>query len=204
MTSSPSRSDQKRASILKAAADEFQRLGFERAGMDGIAEAAKVSKRTVYNHFQSKELLFEAIIDKLFEELAELGVPSYSPDEPLAEQLAAIGMAYGRMLGGTDYMNLSRIAISRFLLEPGLAEKSMSRQASLSYGLTEWIQAAVDDGRLTVEDVDFATTQFSSLLKAFAFWPQLIAQHPKPSKKALASLVDRTVAMFLDHYAKKP
>jgi TetR/AcrR family transcriptional regulator of autoinduction and epiphytic fitness len=46
-------SDDKRGQILDAAVAEFQERGFAGASMDRIAERANVSKRTVYNHFDS-------------------------------------------------------------------------------------------------------------------------------------------------------
>lgn len=39
----------------------FGRDGYDRAGMDAIADEAKVSKRTIYNHFADKEQLFLAV-----------------------------------------------------------------------------------------------------------------------------------------------
>ena len=49
----------KRAIILEGAIDVFIEMGYELASMDKIAEVAGVSKRTVYNHFGSKENLFQ-------------------------------------------------------------------------------------------------------------------------------------------------
>ena len=100
-------------------------------------------------------------------------------------------------------MSLSRITLSRFLLEPELAEKTLTRETELEKGLTNWIRAAAEDGRLSVDDARVASTEFSSLLKAFAFWPQLIGNHPKLTKKQVSELVDRTVAMFLARYGRE-
>lgn len=41
----------------------FLREGFTRASMDAIAEAASVSKRTVYNHFPDKQALRGRIVN---------------------------------------------------------------------------------------------------------------------------------------------
>ena len=45
----------KRLAILDGAIRVFIENGYETSSMDRIAEAAGVSKRTVYNHFPSKE-----------------------------------------------------------------------------------------------------------------------------------------------------
>jgi len=52
----------KRAVILEAAKKVFLEVGFGAASMDAIANEAKVSKQTVYNHFGSKEELFAAMV----------------------------------------------------------------------------------------------------------------------------------------------
>jgi len=59
------RSIEKKQAILAAAIAEFKNKGFESTSMDQIAMTAAVSKRTVYNHFPSKELLFDAILEKM-------------------------------------------------------------------------------------------------------------------------------------------
>ena len=48
--------------IIDAAYGLFYRGGFARAGVDDIAEAAGVTKRTLYYHFDSKDALVEAVL----------------------------------------------------------------------------------------------------------------------------------------------
>ncbi len=52
-----------RLKIISAAYEEFYRKGFTRSGVDSIAEAAGLTKRTLYDHFESKDLLIEAVLD---------------------------------------------------------------------------------------------------------------------------------------------
>jgi TetR/AcrR family transcriptional regulator, regulator of autoinduction and epiphytic fitness len=51
--------------ILQGAMQEFLANGYASTSMDKVAEAAGVSKATVYSHFQDKEGLFRALIEKL-------------------------------------------------------------------------------------------------------------------------------------------
>lgn len=75
---SPTRlTDRKRDAIVQAAIEEFRQHGFNGTSMDRVAAAAEVSKRTVYNHFPSKEDLFEAILMLMWER-------SRSPEELVA------------------------------------------------------------------------------------------------------------------------
>ncbi|MFC5179986.1 TetR/AcrR family transcriptional regulator [Actinomadura harenae] len=52
---------EKRRAIIAGARRVFGRDGYDRAAMDAIADEAKVSKRTIYNHFADKEQLFQAV-----------------------------------------------------------------------------------------------------------------------------------------------
>jgi AcrR family transcriptional regulator len=52
-----------RARILDAAYGLFYRSGFGRVGVDEIANAARVTKRTLYYHFKSKDELLAAVLE---------------------------------------------------------------------------------------------------------------------------------------------
>jgi AcrR family transcriptional regulator len=49
--------------ITDAAYELFYKSGFARAGVDAIAEAAQMTKRTLYYHFDSKDSLMAAVLD---------------------------------------------------------------------------------------------------------------------------------------------
>src|SRR6478735_7582894 len=61
----------KRDLILKTAHDLFLVQGFEGTSIDQIAEAAGVSRQTIYNNFDSKEALFKAIAGALADHVVE-------------------------------------------------------------------------------------------------------------------------------------
>jgi AcrR family transcriptional regulator len=52
-----------RQTILDAAYVQFRRRGYTRVSVDGIAAAARVTKRTLYYHFRSKDDLLEAVLE---------------------------------------------------------------------------------------------------------------------------------------------
>src|SRR5690606_2086124 len=60
---------EKRAAILDAAKTLFPERGYEGTSMDAIAQAAGVSKLTVYSHFQDKDTLFVEAVKAKCEEL---------------------------------------------------------------------------------------------------------------------------------------
>src|SRR5262245_16145287 len=52
-----------RKRILDAAYAEFRRRGYSRVSMDEIASAARVTKRTLYYHFASKDALLTVVLE---------------------------------------------------------------------------------------------------------------------------------------------
>src|SRR6478735_7439977 len=61
----------KRDLILNTAHDLFLAQGFGGTSIDQIAEAAGVSRQTIYNNFDSKEALFKAIAGALADHVVE-------------------------------------------------------------------------------------------------------------------------------------
>jgi AcrR family transcriptional regulator len=56
-----------RQKILETAYQLFYRKGFARVGVDSVAEHAGITKRTLYNHFRSKDELLAAVLEFLGE-----------------------------------------------------------------------------------------------------------------------------------------
>ncbi|HTK06414.1 MAG TPA: TetR/AcrR family transcriptional regulator [Ktedonobacteraceae bacterium] len=70
--------------ILWAAKYVFLHYGYEGTSMDEIAAAADASKRTVYNHFGSKEVLFREVINfatRLF--AGKIREPDFYSNDPI-------------------------------------------------------------------------------------------------------------------------
>ncbi|MBW4661141.1 MAG: TetR/AcrR family transcriptional regulator [Drouetiella hepatica Uher 2000/2452] len=61
-------SSEKTEAILEGGMQEFLTYGYAATSMDRVAIAAKVSKATVYSHFQDKESLFVGLIQRLVEQ----------------------------------------------------------------------------------------------------------------------------------------
>jgi TetR/AcrR family transcriptional regulator len=60
-----------REKILKHATDEFARIGFEGARVDRIAERCRLSKNMLYYYFKSKEGLFVAVLEHMYQGLRD-------------------------------------------------------------------------------------------------------------------------------------
>ena len=63
--------EERRASILRGAAEAFAGSGFAHTSMDDVAAACGVTKLIVYRHFGAKEDLYRAILQQVFDRLGE-------------------------------------------------------------------------------------------------------------------------------------
>ncbi|WP_434627774.1 TetR/AcrR family transcriptional regulator [Pseudomonas sp. Z6-14] len=200
MTAPQRLTERKREAILQAAIAEFRNSGFEITSMDKIAATAGVSKRTVYNHFPSKEELFAEILNRLWNSItAEQDMP-YSPQTPLREQLQTLLQAKLQLLANENFLDLARIAIAATIHSPERAQDMVSRMGQREEGLTAWIRQAQADGRLKPVEPAFAAQQMHGLLKTFAFWPQVSMGQPSLTKEEQTHVIESALDMFLNRY----
>ena len=97
--------EQKRAAIVAAARLAFLDGGYSQSSMDGIAEAAEVSVKTIYRHFENKDELFSAVMQAV---CGENGIPFGEQNAAaLAERYPWFDDAseQGLTAGGIEYLN---------------------------------------------------------------------------------------------------
>lgn len=193
--------DRKRQAIIVAAIGEFRANGFGATSMDRIAATADVSKRTVYNHFPSKEALFAEILVQLWHSSAAQVDLAYQPDRPLRAQLLELLWQKMRMLCDTSFLDLARVAIAETIHSPERAQEMVARLSDREEGVTIWLRAAAADGKLKLPDVAFAAHQLQGLVKNFAFWPQITMGQPMLPAAMQQQVVESAVDMFLACYS---
>jgi len=193
--------DRKRCAIIEAAIDEFRASGYEATSMDRIAARACASKRTVYNHFPSKEVLFAEILHQLWEAVAGGEDLAYRADRPLRDQLLALAMQKFRLINDEAFVSLARVAIAAGIHSPERAREMMVRMSAREAGLTAWIRAAAEAGRLKVSDPAFASQQLQALIKGFGLWPQIMLGQPPLDATMQKQVAESTVDMFLAYYS---
>lgn len=192
--------EKKRLDILAAAQEEFKEKGFLGASMDSLAKRAEVSKRTVYNHFPSKDVLFHNIVKQLCDSFSQAVNIEYQTNKPLADQLYVAAVREIQLLASDCFLDLNRITLAEFIRSPELASSTLEHLGKQKDGLHVWINEAINDGRLKPVDADYAAQQFLGLIKASAFWPQLLMNQAFPSTEQQQIIADDAVLMFLARY----
>ncbi|MEC4727378.1 TetR/AcrR family transcriptional regulator [Shewanella sp. D64] len=195
-----SRSELKRAAIIRAAMSEFQAKGFKATSMDDVAKCAEVSKRTVYNHFPSKEVLFSAITLEMMALLCTFEYFSFSNDISVEEQLRKLVDIEIEHLRSQAFIDMARVIIAEAVHSPELIQGAMKEFSKQETPLNTWFQSAMDTGALNCKNTEIIVTQFVGVIKAFCFWPQMVQGAEFPSDEEIVRIKQTVVKMILKQY----
>ncbi|MDJ0631501.1 MAG: TetR/AcrR family transcriptional regulator [Rhodobacter sp.] len=190
------RTEKKRKDIIDAAIEEFREQGFLGAKTTSIAKKANVSSRTLYNHFESKEALFDAISEIMLERNRSMEPVSYDPDRDFVEQLKDALWRYVEVITNETALGLNRMVISELIRDLDRSRQFFTETETHDYPITRLITEAMDAGIIRKADPVFATNQLLALVKNFFFWPEFFLGENRTPK----GVMDDCVSMFLAHY----
>ncbi|GEP04372.1 TetR/AcrR family transcriptional regulator [Methylobacterium oxalidis] len=107
--------------IIDAAGELFVELGFQATTLDQVAQRAKISKLSIYRHFENKEALFSAAIAARCHQLAPLAL-SEGADGSAIDQLMAAGSSLLRTL-----LNSEVRSVEAMIMGDKTNQKSLSK-----------------------------------------------------------------------------
>lgn len=132
--------------ILRNATVLFGRLGLRKTTMTDIADAAGISKATIYLYFKNKAAIFSTIIRRAAGELLEQIEGAVTQAGSVAEKLRAFIL--------TRYRNIQSL-LEFYQADPGmlLEERPAIQEAAADYARLELelVQKILEDGRSTGE-----------------------------------------------------
>jgi AcrR family transcriptional regulator len=148
--------------ILRVAGEKFLDLGFDGTTMDGVAEAAGISKRTLYARHPHKIALFNAVLHDLIDRWLSPIAQVQSDHSELQEALVALA----RYLT-TFALTPQSIAINRLLVSESARRPQFSRLANEA-GRKAAVRSIASilrehEAKLGSIDFDLAAEQFMCL-----------------------------------------
>ena len=213
----PPRSQEKRLAIIEAARTLFLEHGFGATSMDAVAETAKVSKRTVYSHFDSKAALFGSVMTTMCTLMAggdcDFGA---QPDEETAgkmimgdviegeprEVLHRLAIRFVSLITNPGAIALFRVVIGEGGRFPELGSAFFDNgPVPLSRSLAEYLESLDQQGVLRVPAPHDAAWRFISMAKEPLHMEILLGQSTTPSAERIEEVADATVTDFLKIYA---
>ncbi|WP_323169527.1 TetR/AcrR family transcriptional regulator [Pantoea agglomerans] len=98
--------------IVEAASELFAELGFQATTLDKVAQRAKISKLSIYRHFENKEALFSAAIVAGCQQLFAPQALSEGVDGSVEDQLMAAGTLLLRTLLRPDVSSVEAMVMA--------------------------------------------------------------------------------------------
>jgi len=192
----PPRSQAKREAIHVAAQELFTRQGFEGTSMDAIAEAAHVSKQTLYRYYENKEALFVATLQRLAlhhtaaQTLQEVQGAPIDSLAALEQALVTWAQLTVENIMQPTYLALLRVLIAELPRFPYLG--SLFTSAVPQEGgaiINTLLTSATAHGVITPVDTEAAARLLAGSLLTYVFGeglfrPDSIPQPPAPERVA--------------------
>ena len=197
-------SARKERDILRAATEVFLARGYQGASMDEIAAAAAVSKATIYKHFASKKVLFEAIICERVETLVSPLRVELTPAESLSAALTAFSRRYIDMM-----LDPSSLALHRLLVSEAHRTDELGHAVYRAGGesavreIAGFLTEQARRGRLAVDDARLAAEQFLGSLHGYQQVRALLGVEPNPAPASRERYIAEAVRAFLRAYGTR-
>lgn len=191
----------KRRAILDAAAPIFGEEGYERASIEAIAAAARVSKPTIYSYFGGKEQLFrESVADSAIQQNAEAFEVIQRLDLSPARwrtSLHELGMKLVECQRSDCAMFLQRMIASETARDPEVYRTVRAKAADpILEALAGRLAMLGNAGLLQVPEPTLAARQFLALIAAEI--PDLTEHGTKKvPDRVIRQAVDAGVETFL-------
>lgn len=196
----PGEQSAKRRQIIEGARALFLAQGFDAASMDAIARKAGVSKGTLYVYFDSKEQLFEAIVEDERGAQAEQIFALDAANRDVEGVLTGLGVAYARFLCQPAAASALRtvIAIAERMPELGRKFYEFGPKCGIER-LQTYLKAQCDAGVLAIDDSEVAAAQFLDSCQSTLFKPVMFGS-VVPTEERIQHVVGTAVRTFLAAY----
>ena len=193
---------EKREAILRAARTVFATMGFARATIDAIAAEAKVSTRTLYKHFRSKDELFATVLEASatavaddYEASVRAGIQAA---QTVHERLSVLARAATKQaLGHPEHFAMIRQISNETAHFPAgvLAAWRKAGPDRVERVTIAQLRALNDEGLLQIEDYKRAARHFFALTTAEA--------NGRPDGKTLSpQAVEKAIAAGAEVFAR--
>lgn len=191
--------------VLNAATAMFIAQGFGATSMDAIAEAAGVSKRTVYGHFETKQSLFAAVIQSLCARVVPASLDELqAATAPVEQVLHELGRRFLLGIYTAEQLALFRTVINdaRRFPEVGIYmfDGPVRRSEAV---MADYLRLQADAGRLHLPAPELAASQFLGMLKTNLHVELLMKPELEPpTPEQVEAITAACVALFLHGAAK--
>ena len=191
-----------REAIVDAAQRLFLERGFGSVSMDELAEAAGLSRRTLYNQFASKEEIFREMLLRASRQLESAFPPGIETQGEVEEVLRRIARLILQLHKNPEYLGFLRMVVADTRQFPWIAEEFAAVMDPQTERLIRLLAHLTSMGVLNCRNPILAAHQFMGALNDLSLWPWMLGRGrlPIPDEE----VVEETIRMFLEHYRAAP
>ncbi len=189
--------------ILSAALKVFSEGGYSGASMDNVAQAAGLSKPTLYQYFDSKEQLFASM---MLQKRDDMLLPFREPgDGDMVDQLYHFAWSYADTVLQPELLSLARLIIGEVQRFPeiGTAYQAAGPDRVLE-GLMGYLAQHRSAGRLAFDDAELAAEDLWGLILSAPRNQALYNPRIVPTRASLMRYVHNGLRVFLRAYSTHP
>jgi AcrR family transcriptional regulator len=158
---------EKRGAILAAAKAVFERRGYDGASMNEIAAEAAVSKPTLYVYFDSKENLFDALIEAVLVTVPESLLVLDPADPEVEAALTRCGIALMTKITAPEKIDMLRVVLGAAGQFPEIGQKFFRMGPGRAIAtFSSYLATLNSRGVLSVPDPDLAAYQLLELIQS--------------------------------------
>jgi AcrR family transcriptional regulator len=181
--SDPTLPNAKRDQILQGAVRVFLHHGYSGTSMDRAAAEAGVSKQTIYSHFQDKEGLFKALIERMtIHRFQAEFTPDLGQGDP-AIVLRRLAETFLSRMDDAQFIAFFRLIIAESARFPELAR--LYSQTVIQYGYTTLSHYLAQHPDLQISDPEAIARIFFGSLAAFILAQEVLyGKETMPMEKA--------------------
>lgn len=189
--------------ILAAGRKVFSETGYSGATMDAVAVEAGLSKPTLYQYFESKEALFEAMM--LIERDHMLDAFHHPSSLGMVAELLEFSWAYADTVMRPDMLALARLIIGEVQRFPEIGHAyQASGPDRLLRGIMEYLHEQKQAGRLAFDDTELTAQDLWGLILSAPRTQALYMPDNPPSYSEVARSIHNGLRVFLKAYSTHP
>lgn len=190
----------KRNMIIQGATKAFMKHGYNNVNMDLIAKYAGVSKKTIYNHFLSKENVILTIISEYLDGKSVLKNIIYDSSKSIEEQLIAFANAELYLVNSPERLGLARVLTQTFIDDREMAIRIVKNFEPNHLKFIQWLKEAIIDNKLVVDDLARAASIFYGLIEGNITYPALFQKELNVAHSQI--IIDDVISTFLCRFKK--
>jgi AcrR family transcriptional regulator len=192
---------ERREALLSAAEHVFLSKGYVSTTMADIAQAAGMSKKTIYQVFNSKKALFDAL---MMDRMTVLKMPAEDADRAPTVILRAVLLDISRFVLAPKQIALTRLILAEIASTPEVGDVMKTRCVQVETMIQNWLALQTSRGVFDIPDIPSAAAMLFGIAFGDFHWHLLLQLGEAPSEAVLVARIERSVAVFMRAFAPAP